>query len=140
MYRFLPQMCSQYLQYTRQIPLLSNGHVASLSQDKSVGLQRKMPRVCSFATFSKANIQRLVTIHGKLYSNHVSVQVRSHLLEIPFSFCRSHLACALQVDAHPFKHWYENHYGLPIGLKKGKKAPPAEEEVGISTSVARTPF
>ncbi|CAM9578199.1 unnamed protein product, partial [Hapterophycus canaliculatus] len=33
------------------------------------------------------------------------------------------------VDAHPFKHWYENHYGVAIGLKKGKKAPPAEEEV-----------
>ncbi|CAM9385621.1 unnamed protein product [Scytosiphon promiscuus] len=32
------------------------------------------------------------------------------------------------VDAHPFKSWYENHYGVTIGLKKGKKAPPAEEE------------
>ncbi|CAM9354033.1 unnamed protein product [Choristocarpus tenellus] len=31
------------------------------------------------------------------------------------------------VDAHPFKHWYENHYGVPIGIKKGKKAPPKEE-------------
>ncbi|CAM9860416.1 unnamed protein product [Ectocarpus fasciculatus] len=32
------------------------------------------------------------------------------------------------VDAHPFKHWYENHYGVVIGLKKGKKAAPVEEE------------
>ena len=35
----------------------------------------------------------------------------------------------LKVDAHPFKHWYENHYGVVIGLKKGKKAAPVEEEV-----------
>lgn len=33
----------------------------------------------------------------------------------------------MQVDAHPFKHWYESHYGVTIGIKKGKKAPPKEE-------------
>lgn len=32
-----------------------------------------------------------------------------------------------QIDAHPFKHWYESHYGLAIGVKKGKKAPPKED-------------
>ncbi|CAM9847684.1 unnamed protein product [Ascophyllum nodosum] len=32
------------------------------------------------------------------------------------------------VDAHPFKKWYESHYGVAIGVKKGKKAPPKEEE------------
>lgn len=38
-----------------------------------------------------------------------------------------------QVDAHPFKHWYESHYGVPIGLKKGKKAAPKDEaEVRMS--------
>lgn len=36
---------------------------------------------------------------------------------------------ASKVDAHPFKHWYENHYGVTIGVKKGKKAAPVEEEV-----------
>ena len=30
------------------------------------------------------------------------------------------------VDAHPFKSWYESHYGVKIGIKKGQ--PVAEEE------------
>eukprot|EP00178_Gracilaria_changii_P003473 TRINITY_DN15136_c0_g1_i1.p1 TRINITY_DN15136_c0_g1~~TRINITY_DN15136_c0_g1_i1.p1 ORF type:complete len:217 (-),score=33.26 TRINITY_DN15136_c0_g1_i1:405-1025(-) len=32
------------------------------------------------------------------------------------------------IDAHPFKYWYENHYGVTIGLKKGKKVAPTDEE------------
>lgn len=42
-----------------------------------------------------------------------------------------------QVDAHPFKKWYESHYGVTIGVKKGKKAPPKEEEVGLPCSCRR---
>ena len=26
----------------------------------------------------------------------------------------------LQVDATPFRHWYESHYGVKIGVKKAK--------------------
>merc|ERR1711935_482572 len=26
----------------------------------------------------------------------------------------------VMVDAHPFKSWYESHYGVKIGLKKGR--------------------
>ena len=33
------------------------------------------------------------------------------------------------VDAHPFKSWYEAHYGVKIGLKKGQEAE-AEEAKG----------
>merc|ERR1719162_448480 len=29
--------------------------------------------------------------------------------------------CIVQIDATPFRQWYETHYGLAIGLKKGKK-------------------
>ncbi len=32
------------------------------------------------------------------------------------------------VDAHPFKEWYESHYGVKIGFKKGQTAP----EVDVS--------
>lgn len=38
-------------------------------------------------------------------------------------------AGCIQIDAHPFKYWYENHYGVTIGLKKGKKVAPTDEEV-----------
>eukprot|EP00903_Cladosiphon_okamuranus_P011192 g10561.t1 len=42
------------------------------------------------------------------------------------------------VDAHPFKHWYETHYGVTIGIKKGKKvAPPVEEAAPKSDHVKR---
>mmetsp|Transcript_26075 Transcript_26075/g.39943 ORF Transcript_26075/g.39943 Transcript_26075/m.39943 type:complete len:168 (-) Transcript_26075:84-587(-) len=30
------------------------------------------------------------------------------------------------VDAHPFKSWYEAHYGVRIGVKKGQGAPPLD--------------
>mmetsp|Transcript_16146 Transcript_16146/g.32937 ORF Transcript_16146/g.32937 Transcript_16146/m.32937 type:complete len:202 (+) Transcript_16146:61-666(+) len=40
------------------------------------------------------------------------------------------------VDAHPFKDWYESHYGRPIGLKKGAK-PDAEEKPKVSDHVTR---
>jgi small subunit ribosomal protein S8e len=34
------------------------------------------------------------------------------------------------VDAHPFKTWYENHYGIKIGLKKATEG---EEIIDISS-------
>ena len=27
------------------------------------------------------------------------------------------------VDAHPFKEWYESHYGVKVGVKKGQSGP-----------------
>ena len=29
--------------------------------------------------------------------------------------------CIVQVDAQPFRQWYESHYVLPLGRKKGAK-------------------
>ena len=40
------------------------------------------------------------------------------------------------VDAHPFKSWYESHYGVKIGVKKGQTAA-TEEEVKKSNHVER---
>jgi len=31
------------------------------------------------------------------------------------------------IDAHPFKEWYESHYGVKIGLKKGIVAPLSDD-------------
>lgn len=33
----------------------------------------------------------------------------------------------IQIDSAPFKTWYEAHYGVKVGLKKGKKAAVEEE-------------
>ena len=40
------------------------------------------------------------------------------------------------VDAHPFKEWYESHYGVKVGVKKGQAAA-SEEEVKKSDHAKR---
>lgn len=40
------------------------------------------------------------------------------------------------VDAHPFKSWYESHYGVKVGVKKGQTAA-AEEDKKVSNHVER---
>merc|ERR1712167_223640 len=42
----------------------------------------------------------------------------------------------IQIDAHPFKQWYEQFYGISVGVKKSKKAE-EEEEVKKSAHVER---
>merc|ERR1711861_55069 len=41
----------------------------------------------------------------------------------------------VQIDAHPFKQWYEQHYGVKIGRKGANKG--EEEEVKQSSSLQR---
>merc|ERR1712198_532781 len=36
---------------------------------------------------------------------------------------------AVQIDAVPFRQWYESHYAIPLGRKKGVKLTEAEEAV-----------
>ncbi|CAI8032315.1 40S ribosomal protein S8 [Geodia barretti] len=37
--------------------------------------------------------------------------------------------CIVQIDATPFRQWYEQHYGLPIGRKKSQQRKEDEEDV-----------
>ena len=39
------------------------------------------------------------------------------------------------VDAHPFKSWYETHYGVKIGIKKGAQV--EEDETKQSSHLQR---
>lgn len=44
------------------------------------------------------------------------------------------------IDAHPFSHWYENHYGVKLGAKSKKgqaKALEETEKVAVSNHVDR---
>ncbi|KAK9450434.1 40S ribosomal protein eS8 [Limtongia smithiae] len=43
-------------------------------------------------------------------------------------------AAIVQIDATPFRQWYESHYGSTVGKKRGKKS--AEEEV-VETRTAK---
>merc|ERR1712049_52640 len=37
--------------------------------------------------------------------------------------------CVVQIDATPFRQWYEAHYAAPLGRKKGIKLSEADEQV-----------
>lgn len=41
------------------------------------------------------------------------------------------------VDAHPFKDWYETHYGVKVGVKKGQAVVAEEEAVKKSDRALR---
>jgi small subunit ribosomal protein S8e len=43
----------------------------------------------------------------------------------------------IQIDATPFRAWYEQHYGVKVGVKKGKKGAEAEAEGKKSNSLTR---
>lgn len=43
----------------------------------------------------------------------------------------------IQIDATPFRAWYEQHYGVKIGVKKGKKTGTTEEAAKKSSHVLR---
>mmetsp|Transcript_13281 Transcript_13281/g.20000 ORF Transcript_13281/g.20000 Transcript_13281/m.20000 type:complete len:210 (-) Transcript_13281:130-759(-) len=40
----------------------------------------------------------------------------------------------VQIDATPFRAWYEQHYGVKVGVKKAKKAGAAEDEAAVKRS------
>ncbi len=46
-------------------------------------------------------------------------------------------AAIVQIDATPFRQWYETHYGQTLGKKKNAKAAEDEEEVKRSRKVER---
>lgn len=107
-----------------------------------IGHNRLLRSICPLCTFATpctcfvagkgCNVPIVLRkCHSFLFSSHEGRRRLSR-------FSMPCLACLPQVDAHPFKHWYENHYGLQIGLKKGKKAPPAEEEVSVLTAAIPT--
>uniref|UniRef100_A0A8C6RAV3 Small ribosomal subunit protein eS8 n=1 Tax=Nannospalax galili TaxID=1026970 RepID=A0A8C6RAV3_NANGA len=37
--------------------------------------------------------------------------------------------CMVLIDSTPYRQWYESHYALPLGHKKGAKMTPEEEEI-----------
>uniref|UniRef100_A0A672M787 Small ribosomal subunit protein eS8 n=1 Tax=Sinocyclocheilus grahami TaxID=75366 RepID=A0A672M787_SINGR len=37
--------------------------------------------------------------------------------------------CIVLVDSTPYRQWYESHYALPLGRKKGAKLTPEEEDI-----------
>ncbi|KAI7029668.1 hypothetical protein KC366_g10639, partial [Hortaea werneckii] len=46
-------------------------------------------------------------------------------------------SAVVQVDAAPFRQWYENHYGQGVGRRRQRAAGEKEEEVKKSKSVEK---
>merc|ERR1739847_27812 len=48
-------------------------------------------------------------------------------------------SAVVQIDATPFRHWYESHYGVKIGIKKvkGQKVEETQETVKRSARLAK---
>jgi len=40
--------------------------------------------------------------------------------------------CIVQIESTPFRQWYESHYGVKVGVRKGKRADEAEEKKSSS--------
>merc|ERR1712228_48844 len=62
---------------------------------------------------------------------------KTRIIDVVYNACNNELVrtktlvknAIVVVDAAPFRHWYEAHYALPLGRKKGAKLTDAEEAV-----------
>ncbi|KAL5493592.1 hypothetical protein EMCRGX_G014796 [Ephydatia muelleri] len=64
------------------------------------------------------------------------VSRKSRILDVVYNASNNELVrtktlvknCVIQVDCAPFRQWYEQHYGLPLGRKKGSTKKEDQEE------------
>ena len=84
--------------------------------------------------------------HGNFSWGSEVVSKKTRILDVVYNASNNELVrtktlvknCIVQIDAAPFKTWYESHYGVKVGLKKaGKKETAGVEETKKSGSVFR---
>jgi len=83
--------------------------------------------------------------HGNFSWGSEVVSRKSRILDVVYNASNNELVrtktlvknCIVQIDAAPFKTWYEAHYGVKVGLKKAKKVGEVVEEVKKSRDVQR---
>merc|ERR1711875_84781 len=62
---------------------------------------------------------------------------KTRIIDVVYNACNNELVrtktlvknAIVVIDAAPFRQWYEAHYALPLGRKKGSKLSEAEEKV-----------
>ncbi|KAG9006601.1 40S ribosomal protein [Tulasnella sp. 427] len=69
--------------------------------------------------WTSEHIMRKARIIGVVYNASNNELVRTNTLV---------KSCVVQIDAHPFRQWYEAHYAVPVTKKVSKAAAPAEGE------------
>ena len=66
-----------------------------------------------------------------------AVARKTRIIDVVYNACNNELVrtktlvkgAIVVIDAAPFRQWYESHYALPLGRKKGAKLSDAEEAV-----------
>merc|ERR1712105_26262 len=74
----------------------------------------------------------LATLHGPLRR-----LMKTRIIDVVYNACNNELVrtktlvknAIVVIDASPFRQWYESHYALPLGRKKGSKLSEAEEKI-----------
>ena len=82
--------------------------------------------------------------HGNFSWGSEVISRKTRILDVVYNASNNELVrtktlvknCIVQIDAAPFKTWYEAHYGVKIGLKKLKKSE-TTEDVKKSKSVLK---
>ena len=103
---------------------------------------KKLQEIRGRGNNTKYRAQRLETGNFSWGTEAATQKVR--ILDVVYNASNNELVrtktlvkgCIVLVDAHPFKEWYENHYGKPCGVKKNKPAE-AKEPVKQSSHVLR---
>merc|ERR1712080_190282 len=62
---------------------------------------------------------------------------KTRIIDVVYNACNNELVrtktlvknAIVTIDAAPFRQWFEAHYALPLGRKKGAKLPDADEAV-----------
>merc|ERR1712034_223052 len=66
-----------------------------------------------------------------------AISRKTRIIDVVYNACNNELVrtktlvknAIVVIDAAPFRQWYEAHYALPLGRKKGSKLSEAEEKV-----------
>merc|ERR1712211_80674 len=66
-----------------------------------------------------------------------AISRKTRIIDVVYNACNNELVrtkplvknAIVVIDAAPFRQWYESHYALPLGRKKGAKLSEAEEKV-----------
>ncbi|XP_064597390.1 small ribosomal subunit protein eS8-like [Liolophura sinensis] len=71
-----------------------------------------------------------------------SITRRTRIIDVIYNASNNELvrtktlvkSCIVQIDATPLRQWYEAHYALPLGRKKGVKQPEADSAINKERS------
>jgi small subunit ribosomal protein S8e len=83
--------------------------------------------------------------HGNYSWGSEAVTRKTRVLDVVYNASNNELVrtktlvknCIVQIDATPFRQWYERHYGVPIGRKKGQSKETEDETTKKSNHVLR---